>query len=103
MLTIRLQRVGRKNDPYFRVVVIDSKRAPQSGAFTEILGSYNPRQKSIQLKNDRITHWLSKGAQTSSTVHNLLVNAKVIQGKKINVSKRQKIDNKEVEGTAKAV
>ncbi|OGF73993.1 30S ribosomal protein S16 [Candidatus Giovannonibacteria bacterium RIFCSPHIGHO2_02_FULL_46_20] len=83
MLTIRLQRVGRANDPNFRVVVVESKRAPRSGSFIEVLGSYNPRGKrTIQLKENRIRHWISHGAQTSATVHNLLVDAKIIEGKK---------------------
>lgn len=86
MLTIRLQRVGRANDPNFRVVVVESKRAPRSGSFLEVLGSYSPRRKnSVQFKGDRIRHWLARGAQTSATVHNLLVDAKIIEGKKRSV------------------
>ena len=82
---IRLQRVGKKNDPSFRVVLTDSRNAPKSGRFLEILGSYNPQQKSsIQLRSERITHWLSKGAQASDTVHNLLVTAHLIQAAKKN-------------------
>jgi small subunit ribosomal protein S16 len=72
MLKIRLQRVGRKNDPSFRVVVIESHRAPKSGATIEILGNYNARQKRTILKRDRIDYWASKGAQTSQTVKDLL-------------------------------
>lgn len=82
---IRLQRVGKKNDPSFRVVLTDSRNAPKSGRFLEILGSYNPQQKSsIQLRSERITYWLSKGAQPSDTVHNLLVTANLIQAAKKN-------------------
>lgn len=85
MLMIRLQRVGKRNDPSFRVVLTDSRNAPQSGRFLEILGSYNPQQKqATQLKAERITHWLSKGAQASDTVHNLLINNNLIQGNKRN-------------------
>lgn len=82
---IRLQRVGKKNDPSFRVVLTDSRNAPKSGRFLEILGSYNPQHKaSVQLQSERITHWLSKGAQPSDTVHNLLVTSKLIQAAKKN-------------------
>lgn len=82
MLTIRLQRVGRTNDPSFRLVLIESKRAPRSGAFKEILGSYDPRHKAnTKLKADRIKYWISKGATTSVTVHNLLIRAKIVEGK----------------------
>lgn len=84
MLTIRLQRVGRKNDPSFRVVVTDSKNGPQSGKFKEILGSYNARFGKPTLKTERIQHWLSVGAKTSETVHNMLVHYKVKEGQKIN-------------------
>lgn len=76
MLKIRLQRVGRKNDPSFRVVLIESHRAPKSGAVKEILGNYNARQKKSMLKRDRIDYWTSKGAQVSDTVRALLSRTK---------------------------
>ena len=86
MLIIRLQRVGRKNDPSFRIVVMESKRAAKSGAFLEILGSYNPRRKdTVAFKRDRILHWINNGAKLSATVNNLLVGAKIIERAKINV------------------
>jgi len=96
MLKIRLQRVGRKNDPAFRVVVVDSKRGPKSGDNVEILGSYNPRFNKAQVKPDRVKHWMSVGAQVSDTVHNLLINEKIIEGKKINVlSKKSPVKSDE--------
>ena len=87
MLIIRLQRVGRKNDPNFRLVVTESRRASRSGAYLESLGSYNPKTKKTQLKNDRIKHWLMKGAQLSATANNMLVKAKIIEAPKINKAK----------------
>ena len=72
MLKVRLQRVGRKNDPSFRVVVIESHRAPKSGAAIEILGNYSARQKRVVLKRERIDHWVSRGAQMSQTVKDLM-------------------------------
>ena len=91
MLVIRLQRVGRTNDPSFRLVVVESKRATRSGAFLEILGSYDPRHKDkAAFKRERITHWLGHGAQLSDTAHNLLINAKLIEGTKINVVRAKK-------------
>lgn len=81
MLKIRLQRVGRKHEPTFRVVLTDSKNGPQSGKFQEILGFYDPRKQGETLKGDRITHWMSVGAQVSTTVHNLLVRHKIVEGK----------------------
>ncbi len=85
MLKIRLQRVGRKNDSSFRVVVTDSKRGPKSGDNVELLGSYNPHSNNIQIDGDRVKHWMSVGAQVSDTMHNLLIREKIIEGKKINV------------------
>lgn len=96
MLKIRLQRVGRKNDPSFRIVVTNSQRGPKSNDYVELLGSYNPRQKTITVKGDRVKHWLSVGAQASNTVHNLLIKEKVIEGKKINaLSKKTPIAKEE--------
>ena len=88
MLKIRLQRVGRKNDPSFRVVVIDSHRGPKAGRAVELLGSHRPRQHATALKKERILYWLSKGAQASGTVHNLLIAQGVREGKKVNVLPR---------------
>lgn len=85
MLTIRLSRVGRKNDPSFRVIVVESKRKPQPGNYLENVGSYDPRTDRAELKADRILHWISMGATVSDTVHNLLVSQKVIDAKKINI------------------
>jgi small subunit ribosomal protein S16 len=85
MLKIRLQRVGRKHEPTFRVVLTDSKNSTKSGRFREVLGSYDPRKKTEVFEGDRIKEWMGKGAQVSGTVHNLLVSHKIITGKKINV------------------
>jgi len=85
MLTIRLTRVGKKNDPSFRVIVVESKRKPQPGNYLEMVGSYDPRVDRVDLKADRIKHWMGMGATVSETVHNLLVSNKIIDAKKINV------------------
>ena len=85
MLKVRLQRVGRKNDPSFRMVVVESTKGPKTGNYIEMLGSYNPRQKgNTVIHADRVKHWISQGAQVSDTVNNLLINEKVIEGKKVN-------------------
>ena len=85
MLAIRLQRVGRKNDPSFRVIVADSKLKPKTGNVLEVLGSYNARMGKPVINIDRAKHWMSVGAKASGTVHNLLVDLKAVTGKKINV------------------
>ena len=85
MLKIRLQRVGRKNDPSFRVVLTDSKNATRSNKFHEILGSYDSRKGEPVISAERVKYWMSVGAKPSGTVHNLLVGKKIIEGKKLNV------------------
>lgn len=85
MLMMRLQRVGRKNDPSYRVVVVDKRTGPKSNKNIDILGSYNPKMNHIQIDADKAREWISKGVQPSDTVHNILVGQKVIEGKKINV------------------
>ncbi|PIR46878.1 MAG: 30S ribosomal protein S16 [Candidatus Vogelbacteria bacterium CG10_big_fil_rev_8_21_14_0_10_45_14] len=85
MLMIRLLRVGRKHDPSFRVVVTDKRNSTKSGRFIELLGFYDARTDKVELKGERISYWLSVGAKPSGTVNNLLVDAKILAGKKINV------------------
>ena len=103
MLMIRLQRVGRKHEPTFRLVLTDSKNGPKSGKYLEVLGSYDPRRenKIEQFKVEKIKHWMSKGAKLSDTVHNFLVTKKVISGKKINALPKKKPIVKPKEGEVK--
>lgn len=89
MLKIRLQRVGKKHDPSFRVVLTDSRNPTKSGKFLEVLGNYNARRGEPALEADRITYWISKGAQTSETLHNLLVSHNIATGPKRNVLSRK--------------
>ena len=103
MITIRLTRVGKKNDPSFRVIVVESKRKPQPGNYLEMVGSYDPRTDRIDLKADRITHWLGMGATTSETVHNLLVSNKIIDAKKINVLPKKTVAKVEAPAAPEAV
>lgn len=103
MLKIRLQRVGRTNDPAFRVVVTDSKKAAKKSGYVEILGSYNARHGKPEIKADRVKYWMSVGAKPSDTVNNLLINEKIITGKKINVlPKKSPIKNEEEKAEAEA-
>lgn len=70
---IRLTRIGKKNQPMYRLVAIDEHKK-RDGKAIEILGSYNPflKKNHIDLKKDRLDYWLSVGAQPSDTVKNLL-------------------------------
>lgn len=80
-LRIRLARGGAKKRPYYRIVVADS-RMPRDGRFIERVGSYNPmlpkeHSDRIVLKEDRIKHWLSVGAQPSDRVARFLGKAEI--------------------------
>ncbi len=90
MLTIRLTRKGKKNQPFFRIVVIDKRRSAKGGRPSEILGYIDPLTKRKSLKKERILHWLKVGAKASPTVHNLLVSEKIVDAKKINKFKKSK-------------
>ena len=85
MLMMRLQRVGRKNDASFRIVVTDKRTGPKSDKHVDRLGSYNPKMNEVQIDADKAKDSLSKGVQPSDTVHNILVGQGVIEGKKKNV------------------
>lgn len=103
MLKIRLQRTGRKNEPTFRLVLTDSKNSTKSGRFLEVLGNYDSRKgDKAEFKSDRISHWMSVGAQVSDTVHNLLVDKKLISGKKLNKLPKKSAPVKEVVAEAPA-
>ena len=104
MLKIRLQRIGRKNNPAFRAVLTDSRNSTKSGKFKEILGTYDPKGKDkagqTNFQTDRMKYWISQGAKLSDTMHNFLVHQKVIKGKK-NVLLKKKLIQKRKELKAK--
>ena len=83
MLAIRLFRTGKKNQPFYKIVVTDKKNAPHRGRFTESLGYLNPLTKEVKLNGERAKYWISVGAKPSDTIHNLLIKKGVIKGKKI--------------------
>lgn len=84
MLMMRLQRVGRKNDPSYRIVVTDKRTGPKSGKHVDLLGSYNPKMGNVQIDGEKAKKWLAQGVQPSVTLHNILVSQKIIDAKKIN-------------------
>ena len=81
MLTIRFNRIGKKNKAYFRLVVQEHTIAP-GGGHVEILGSYNPHLKKDSLKPERIKYWVEKGVTFSDTAYNFLVSKNLIKGEK---------------------
>ena len=91
MLTIRFSRVGRKNNPQYRIVVQEHTIAP-TGRHVEIIGSYNPHSKEAVLKDDRVKYWIEKGAQASDSAYNLFVAKGVIDEKKkvVKIGKKRK-------------
>ena len=70
---IRLNRMGAKKNPYYRIVVADS-RAPRDGRFIEVLGNYDPSQQPalVNVDEEKVIDWMSKGSQPTDTVKNLL-------------------------------
>jgi small subunit ribosomal protein S16 len=78
MLTVRLSRGGRKNDPVYTIVVTDSRKS-RDGGFLEKLGQYNPKEATAlkNVKVDRLKVLMSKGATISDTVRTLLKNQKI--------------------------
>lgn len=91
---IRLQRIGRKNDPSFRIVVTDKRESTTSTRFADIVGTYQPKAGAIDIDAEKVTKWLKNGAKASPTVHNMLVTKKIIDAKKINVLPKHKIVNR---------
>lgn len=95
MLKIRMQRGGRTNDPSYRIVVCEHTASPKAGTNVDMVGTYDPITKQRNLKADRIQHWIKMGAQPSPTVHNMLISAGIIKGKKVNVLPQKSAPKKE--------
>lgn len=95
MLMIRFQRIGRKNDPAFRMVVLPKASGPKAGSYVELVGTYNPKTKAMTVQPERIKEWMSKGAQVSPSLMNLLISKGILEGNKFaSVSKKNMEKNK---------
>lgn len=88
MLTIRLQRTGKRNRPAFRLVVTEHTNGPKSGRFLEVVGSHDRILKNTDLKKERIQHWLAHGVKVTDAVQNILVEAGLLTGSKVAVHSR---------------
>jgi len=97
MLKIRLTRLGKKNNAFFRLVVAEHT-APIKGRFIEAVGFLNPHTKEKKLDKEKILHWIEKGAKCSDTVHNLLVREGIVKGPKRVVKMKKKVEEKKDEG-----
>ena len=97
MLKIKLKLIGKKHQRSFRIIVQEA-REKLKGKFVEDLGWWNPHFDKFEIKKDRVLYWLKKGAQPTDTCYNLLIEAKVIEGKKRSVhkTKRKKKEAEEV-------
>ena len=104
MLKMRLQRIGRKNNPTYRVIVTDSRNAAKRGRNVDLLGSYDPKLGKFEIDGEKAKHWISKGVQVSDTVYNFLVSKKVIEGKKKNALPRKSpiVDEAKLKAEAEA-
>ncbi len=85
MLKIRMQRIGKINQPSFRIVVVEHTESPKTGNLVDKVGTYNPKTKERTLDEAKVKYWISVGAKPSATVHNMLISLGVIEGKKINI------------------
>ncbi|MFH1575404.1 MAG: 30S ribosomal protein S16 [Candidatus Nealsonbacteria bacterium] len=90
MLVFRLFRVGKINQPSFKIVVTDKRNSSKGGRFVEQVGSYSPITKEKILNKERAQYWLSQGVQPSDTIYNLFMKEGILEGKKIPVHKKSK-------------
>ena len=70
-------------------MLTDSKNSTKSGRYKEVLGSYDTINDVKEIKEDRVKYWMSVGAKPTETLHNFLIDKKIISGKKINVLPRK--------------
>lgn len=101
MLTIKLQRVGKKNQPQFRFVLVEKTKDPY-GRAKEIIGWYHPRSSQMEVKKDRLEYWIKNGVQCTETVWNLFVNEGLVKGDKRKTMKLSKKRRAKLEEKAKA-
>lgn len=100
MLAIKLQRIGKKRQGSFRVVVAE-KRSKLQSTVREDIGWLNPHTDTAELVRDRVLYWLGVGAKPTDTVWNLLVKLGITKGKKIPVHAKPKADKKTAQPEAK--
>ena len=94
MVRIRLQRRGKRNYATYRVVVAD-QRAPIKGKFIADVGFYNPHTNEFKVDAELVQKWIGNGAQPTPTVHNLLIDKKIIKGKKVTSWRPKKKEGEE--------
>jgi small subunit ribosomal protein S16 len=90
MLAIKLQRIGKKHQPSYRLVVAEA-RSKMAAPPVEDLGSYQPKTKAINVKKERVTYWLGVGAQPTVSVHNLFIKEGLVTGAKMAVKMKKPV------------
>ena len=90
MLAIKLQRIGKKHQPGYRVVVAE-RRSKMIAPPVEDLGFYDPLSKAAGIKKERVLHWISVGAQPTVTAHNLIVKQGILSGAKMAVKMKKAV------------
>ncbi|MBA3789289.1 30S ribosomal protein S16 [Patescibacteria group bacterium] len=103
MLMIRFQRIGRKNDPAFRIVVLEKTAGPKAGKYVALVGTYNPKTKVTNVQGENIKAWVAKGAQISPSVMNLLIKNGIYDGKKFAVVSKKNLEKNQKNEVANAV
>lgn len=99
---IRFQRIGRKNDPAFRIAVLEKTSGPKAGKYVDLVGTYNPKTKATNIQADRIQDWVKKGAQVSPSVKNLLIAKGVFEGTKVAVISKKNLEKNNAKREAEA-
>ncbi len=89
---IRLQRIGRKNDPSFRMLVLEKTASPKAGTYAAQVGTYNPKTKAFTVDMEAVKDWMSRGAQLSPSLSNLLIEKGLLEGKKVSVVKQKNLE-----------
>ena len=104
MLTIRLQRTGKRNQADFRIVLAE-KQAPVKKRHLEVLGSYNPRSKNFKVNEERTKYWITQRVELSPTVHNFFVTKGLVEDVKVkafNIPKKVEPSSADVSAEASA-
>lgn len=100
MLSIRFQRLGRNKQPFFRIIVQEKTKNPHSSV-QEILGSYDPRAKKLEIDTEKTKNLLSQGAELSNTLNNLLIEKGLLTGAKKKIVKIKKTKQAEMAAAKK--
>lgn len=96
MLAIKLQRIGKKHQPNYRLVVAE-KKSKMAAPPVEDLGAYSPFTKSATFNKERIAHWMKMGAQPTPSVHNLFVGQGIYTAPKMAVKMKKKVKAEEAQ------